>query len=126
MITSNPIRRIADIVASNPAKLAAVLEQLLPRRRGKVMALANLPRPEIERVLARLQREAFQRDYAHCQTVMLQYRGPVPVEQAGFVFDEWLVGDLGEGKHPTPGEQFELTCPDCGEVIKRFEELRAV
>lgn len=117
-----PIRRIAQIVASNPVKLTPVLEELMP----KGVVLANQPKPVILAVLAGLERAAFWVNGAHCQTIMLQYRGNKPIDVAGFDPADWLVGDLGEGVPPKVGEALQLECPDCGKAIRHPSQLRAV
>ena len=57
MIISNPIRRIGDLVATDPVKLVPILDSLLPRKKGKkVTNLATLSKPEILRIYTELQR----------------------------------------------------------------------
>ena len=117
-----PIRRIAQIVAMDPVRLTPILEKLLP----KTGALGNQPKPVILGVLASLERAAFWVNGAHCQTVMLQYRGNKPIDVAGFDPADWLVGDLEEGVPPKAGEALSLVCPDCGQAIRHPSQLRAV
>lgn len=62
MIHASPVRQIADLVASNPVRMVPLLHDLLPkdarskRRDKQAKAIANLPKPEIIRILVALQR----------------------------------------------------------------------
>jgi hypothetical protein len=117
-----PVRRIAQIVATDPVRLMPILDEMMPK--GKV--LGNQPKPVIMKILARLEQAAFWVNGAHCQTIMLQYRGSKPIDVAGFDPADWLIGDLGEGRPPVPGKPFEEVCPDCGQAIRHPSQLRAV
>ena len=63
MIVTNPVGRIAHLVSLNPVRLMPVLNDLLPknhwsnRRDKQAKVIANLPKPDILRILAALERE---------------------------------------------------------------------
>ena len=62
MITTSPVRRIADLVASDPMRLMPILHELLPkdarsrRRDQQAKVIANLPKPQILAILAKFER----------------------------------------------------------------------
>jgi hypothetical protein len=57
MIITNPVKRIADLVAEDPVHLVPVLDSLIPRRKGKrVTNFGTLSKPELTRILSELQK----------------------------------------------------------------------
>ena len=123
MIYTKPIKRIADLVASNPIKLAPLLAAQLERL--KVKNLSGVSRPGLERILGALAQAGAHQDFVHCSTVVLQYRGTRPLDWGNATArpEDWLIGNLGEGRPPMPGKPFEVRCPDCGEVITNPSRL---
>ena len=64
MIYTNPVARIGHLVSINPMRLMPVLNELLPkdkrsnRRDKQAKSIANLPKPEIVRILVALEEAA--------------------------------------------------------------------